>query len=130
MTLEELSAVLKIINDDLEERIATNTPAELYEFIQNKSYTVKDILDKGVLNIDSKPGAVVPIMGRQTIPHYVLARYYSDNEDEAIDICKKQIVNSIADCPDFKRHIQFTTEDDYKQNCTVVTGVVLIAKHL
>lgn len=89
MTLEELNAVLKIINDDLGERIATNTPAELYEFIQNKSYTVRDILDKNVLNIDFKPGEVVPIMGKQKIPHYVLNRYYPDNEDEAIDICKK-----------------------------------------
>lgn len=130
MTLEELNAVLKIINDDLGERIAINTPAELYEFIQNKSYTVRDILDKSVLNIDFKPGSVVPIMERQKIPHYVLTRYYPDNKDEAIDICKKQITHSIADCPDFKRYIQFTTEDDYEQKCTVVTGVVLIAKHL
>ena len=130
MTLEELNAVLKIINDDLGEHIATNTPAELYEFIQNKSYTVRDILDKNVLNIDFKPGEVVPIMGKQKIPHYVLNRYYPDNEDEAIDICKKHIIQSIADCPDFKKHIQFTTEDDDEQKCTVVTGVVLIAKHL
>lgn len=130
MTLEELNAVLKIINDDLGERIATNTPAELYEFIQNKSYTVRDILDKSVLNIDFKPGVVVPIMGKQTIPHYVLARYYPDNKDEAIDICKKQIIHSIADCPDFKRYIQFTTKDDYVQGCTVVRGEILVAKHL
>ena len=130
MTLEELNAVLKIINDDLGERIATNTPAELYEFIQNKSYTVRDILDKNILNIDFKPGEVVLIMERQTIPHYVLACYYPDHKDEAIDICKKQITQSIADCSDFKRCIQFTTEDDYEQKRTVVTGMVLIAKHL
>ena len=130
MTLDELNTVLKIINDDLEERTATNTPAKLYDSLKDRPYRVKDILDKGILHIDFKPGVVVPIMGIQEISHYHLARHYHGHEDEAINMCKRQIAHSIADCPDFNRHIRFTIEDNYTKGCTVITGEVLIAKHL
>lgn len=130
MTLEELSAVLKIINDDLKERIDTSKPASMYDAIKNGLYKVSDILGKYDINITDKPEVVARIVTSQKIsrPHFI--QHYFNQEDEAMNWCKKHMAQSIACNPEFMKNIRFTTEDDYTHGCTVVTGEVLIAKHI
>ena len=128
MTLEELNSVLKIVNNDLREYITTDDSAT-NDAIANGFFTVKDILDKGVLNIDSEPGAVVRIGARQEISREHFMQHYFPEAD-AMGWCKQHIAQSIARDPEFMNNIRFTTEDDHTKGCTVVQGEVLIAKHL
>lgn len=130
MTTDELRNLLIIINNDLKERIDANKPASMYNAIKKGLYRVSDILGKYDINITDKPEVVARIVTSQKIsrPHFI--QHYFNQEDEAMNWCKKHMAQSIACNPEFMKNIRFTTEDDYTHGYIVVTGEVLIAKHL
>ena len=130
MTIDELRNLIIIINNDLKERIDANKPASMYEAIKKGLYGVYDILEKYDINITDKPEVVARIATRQKIsrPHFI--QHYFNQEDEAMNWCKKHMAQSIACDPEFMKNIRFTTEDDWAHGCIIVTGEVLIAKHL